>query len=91
VKPWRISNQPTYKPRSYKFSNHNHILHKVRNNIKLHRSLKHQVITNQVHNKIAEANTFKTTHTFSSDTVLGDSQVQQKHQVRHTEQPCHWS
>jgi hypothetical protein len=91
VKPRRISNQPTYKPRSYKFSSHRHILHKVRNNIETHRSLKHKVITNQVHNKVAKANSFKTTHTFSSDTVSGDSHVQQKHQVRHTERPCLWS
>jgi hypothetical protein len=32
-KSQRISNQPTYKPRSYKFSSHSHILHKVRNTI----------------------------------------------------------
>jgi hypothetical protein len=62
MKPRRISNQPTYKPRSYKFSSHSHILHKVRNNIEIHQSLKHKVITNQVYNKVAEANSFKTTH-----------------------------
>jgi hypothetical protein len=91
VKLRRISNQLTYKPRLYKFNSHSHILHKVRNNIEIHQSLKHKVITNQVHKKVAEANSFKTTHTFSSDTVSGDSHVQQKHQVRHTERPCHWS
>jgi hypothetical protein len=85
VKSRRISNQPTYKPRSYKFSSHSHILHKVRNNIETHQSLKHKVITNQVHTKIAKANSFKTSHTFSSDTMPGDSQVQQKHQIRRTE------
>jgi hypothetical protein len=46
-----ISNQPTYKPKSYKFNSHNHILHKVRNNTEIHRSLKYKVITNQVHKK----------------------------------------
>jgi hypothetical protein len=69
------------------------MLHKVRNNIETHRSLKHKVITNQVHNKVAEANSFKTTHTFSSDTVLGDSHIQRKHQVRlwsdHALSPSH--
>jgi hypothetical protein len=75
MKPRRISNQPTYKLRSYRFSSHSYILHKVRNNIKIHRSLKHKVITNQVHKKVAEANSFKTTHTFSSDTVPKDSHV----------------
>jgi hypothetical protein len=91
VKPRRILNQPTYKPRSYKFSSHSHILHKVRNNIETHRSLKYKVITNQVHAKVAEANSFKTTHLFSLDTVLGDSHVQQKRQVRRTERSCPWS
>jgi hypothetical protein len=91
VKPRRILNQPTYKPKSYKFNSHSHILHKVRNNTEIHRSLKHKVITNQVHKKVAEVKSFKTTHTFSSDTVLGDSQVHQKHQVRHTERPYPWS
>jgi hypothetical protein len=38
---------------------------KLRNIIEIHRSLKHKVITNQIHNKVAEANSFKTTHTFS--------------------------
>jgi hypothetical protein len=55
MKPRRISNQPTYKPRSYKFSSYSHILHKVHNIIEIHRSLKHKVITKQVHNKVAEA------------------------------------
>jgi hypothetical protein len=87
----RISNQPIYKPKLYKFSSHSHILYKVRNIIEIHRSLKHKVITNQIHKKVLEANNFKITHTFSSDTVPGDSQVQQKHQVRHTERPCPWS
>jgi hypothetical protein len=85
VKARRISNQPTYKPRSYKFSSHSYIFHKVRNSIEIHQSLKHTVITNQVHNKVAKANSFKTTHTFNLDTVPGDSHFQQKHQIRHTE------
>jgi hypothetical protein len=55
------------------------MLHKVRNNTEIHQSLKHKVITNQVHNEIAEANSFKATHTFSSDTVPGDSHFIQKH------------
>jgi hypothetical protein len=76
MKPRRILNQPTYKPRSYKFSIHHHILHKVRNNIEVHRSLKHRVITNQVRNKIAEANSFKTTHTLSSP-IAGYKQLMQ--------------
>jgi hypothetical protein len=85
VKPRRISNQPTYKPRSYKFSSHSHILHKVRNNTEIHQSLKHTVMKNQVHNKVAEAISFKATHTFSSNTVPVDSHFQQKHQIRPTE------
>jgi hypothetical protein len=52
------------------------MLHKIRNNTKIHRSLKHKVITNQIQNKVAEANSLKTTHTFSSDTVPEDSHVQ---------------
>jgi Na+/phosphate symporter len=91
MKPRRILNQPTYKPRSYKFSSHNHILHKVHNNIKTHRSLKHKVITNQVHNQVVEANSFKITHIFSSDIVPRDNHIQQKHQVRRTERLCPWS
>jgi hypothetical protein len=91
VKQRRISNQPTYKPKSYKFSSHSHILHKVRNNTEIHQSLKHKVITNQVRNEIAEPISFKATHTFSSDTVSRDSHFQQKHQIRHMEQPCPWS
>jgi hypothetical protein len=80
MKSRRISNQPTYKPRSYKFSSHSHILHKVHNNNELHQILKHKVITNQVHNKVAEINSFiNHTYAFSSDTVPGDSQFQQKH------------
>jgi hypothetical protein len=63
------------------------MLHKVRNNIEIHWSLKHKVITNQVHNKVVKANSFKTTHTFSSDTVLGDSHIQRKHHVRRIERP----
>jgi hypothetical protein len=90
VKSQWISNQPTYKPRSYKFSSHSHILHKVHNNIETPRTLKHKVITNQVHTKVVEANSLKITHMFSSDTVPGDSHVQQKHQRRRTERPCLW-
>jgi hypothetical protein len=78
VKPQRISNQPTYKPRSYKFSSHSHILHKVHNNSGIHQSLGHKVTTTQVHIEIAEANSFKATHTFSLDTVLGGSHFQKK-------------
>jgi hypothetical protein len=63
MKSRRSSNQPTYKPRSYKFSSHNHILHKVCNITEIHQSLKHKVITNQVYNEIAKANSFKITHT----------------------------
>jgi hypothetical protein len=73
VKPRRILNQPRYKPRSYKFSSHNHILHKVRNITEVHQSLKHKVITNQVHNETVKTNSFKATQTFSSDTVPEDS------------------
>ena len=62
MKPRRISNQSTYKPRSYKFSNHRHMLHKVRNDNWIHRSLEHKVITTQVQTEIAEANCFKATH-----------------------------
>jgi hypothetical protein len=36
---------------------------------------------------IAEANSFKATHTFSSNTVPGDSHFQQKHQIRYMERP----
>jgi hypothetical protein len=36
---------------------------------------------------IAEANSFKATHTFSSDTVPEDSHFQQKHQIRYMERP----
>jgi hypothetical protein len=85
VKPRMISNQPTYKPRSYKFSSHSHILHKVHNNTEIRQSLKRKVITNQVRNKVAEANSFKTTHMFSLDTMPVDNHFQQKHQIRHTE------
>jgi hypothetical protein len=56
--------------------------------------LKHKVITKQVHNKIAEANSFETSHTHKHlvwITVLNSSHVQQKHQVRRTERPCPWS
>ena len=63
MKPQRISNQSTYKPRSYKFSSHHHMLHKVRNDSRIHQSLKYKVITNQVQSEIAEANSFKATHT----------------------------
>ena len=63
MKPRRISNQSTYKLRSYKFSNHRHMLHKVRNDSWIHQSLEHKVITTQVQTEIAEANSFKATHT----------------------------
>jgi hypothetical protein len=76
MKSRRISNQPTYQPRSYKFSSHSHILHKLRNIIEIHRSLKHKVITNQIHNKVAKTNSSRRyTHTFSLNTVSGDSHV----------------
>jgi hypothetical protein len=87
VKSRRISNQPTYKPRSYWFSNHLYMLHKVRNDSWIHRSSEHKVITNQVQINIAEASSFKTTHTFSSDTVPVGSHLQQKHQMRDMEWP----
>ena len=85
MKPRRISNQSTYKPRSYKFSKYRHTLHKVRNHSWVHQSLKHKVITVQVQTEIAEANSFKATHTFSSDTMPVGSHFQQKHQMRDTE------
>ena len=85
MKPRRISNQLTYKPRSYKFSNHRPMLHKVRNDSWIHQSLEHKVITTQVQTEIAEANSFKATHTFDSDTVPVGSHLQQKHQMRNTE------
>jgi hypothetical protein len=92
MKPQRISNHPTYKPRSYKFSSHSHILHKVCNIIEIHRSLKHKVITNQIHNKVAEAISFETSYTHLVwIIVLDSSHIQQKHQVRHMERPCPWS
>jgi hypothetical protein len=70
MKPRRISNQPSYKPRSYKFSSHSHILHKVRNDSLIHWSLERKVITNQVQNKVAEANNFiNHRHTLNSNTV----------------------
>ena len=62
MKPRRISNQSTYKPRSYKFSSHRHMLHKVRNDSRIHQSLGYKVITNQVQSEIAEANSFEVTH-----------------------------
>jgi hypothetical protein len=61
------------------------MLHKVHNDNWIHRSLEYKVITNQVYNKVAEASSFKTTHTFCSDTVPAGSHLQQKHQVRDTE------
>ena len=87
MKSRRISNQSTYKPRSYKFSKYHHTLHKVRNHSWVHQSLKHKVITTQVQTEIAEANSFKATHThtFSSDTMPVGSHLQQKHQMRDTE------
>ena len=39
------------------------MLHKVRNDSWIHRSLEHKVITTQVQTEIAEANSFKATHT----------------------------
>ena len=76
----RISNQSTYKPRSYKFSKYRHKLHKVRN-----QSLEYKVITTQVQTEVAKANSFKATHTFSSDTMPVGSHLQQKHQTRDME------
>jgi hypothetical protein len=78
VKPRRISNQLTYKLRSYKFNSHSHVLHKVRNILEIRRSLKHKVITNQVYNKVAKANSFEITHTLSLDIVPDNDQVSQK-------------
>ena len=85
MKPRRISNQSTFKPRSYKFSKYRHTLHKVRNHSWVHQSLKHKVITIQVQTEIAEANSFKTTHTFDSEKVPVGSHLQQKHQMRDME------
>jgi hypothetical protein len=61
------------------------MLHKVRNDSLIHRSSEHKVITTQVQLNIAEASNFKTTHTFSSDTVPAGSHLQLKHQMRDTE------
>ena len=61
------------------------MLHKVHNDSWIHRSLEHKVITTQVQTEIAEANSFKATHTFGSDTVPVGSHLQQKHQMRDTE------
>jgi hypothetical protein len=64
MKSQQISNQLTYKSRSYKFSSHSHILHKVHNIIEIHQSIKHKVITNQVHKKVVKANSLRLhTHT----------------------------
>ena len=61
------------------------MLHKVHNDSRIHQSLEYKVITNQVQSEIAEANSFKVTHTFSADTMPVGSHVQQKHQMRDTE------
>ena len=61
------------------------MLHKVRNDSWIHQSLEHKVITIQVQTEIAEANSFKATHTFGLDTLPGGSHLQQKHQMRATE------
>ena len=61
------------------------MLHKVRNHSWVHQSLEYKVITNPVQSEIAEANSFKDTHTFSSDTMPVGSHLQQKHQMRDTE------
>ena len=87
MKQRKISNQSTYKPRSYKFSKYRHMLHKVYNHSWVHQSLEYKVITNQVQTEIAEANSFKATHTFSSDTMPVGSHLQQKHQMRDTDRP----
>ena len=63
------------------------MLHKVRNDSWIHQSLEHKVITIQVQTEVAEANSFKATHTFSSDTMPVGSHLQQKHQMRDTEWP----
>jgi hypothetical protein len=63
------------------------MLHKVRNNSWIHQSLEPKVITTQVQINIAEAGSFKTTHTLSSDTVPVSSHLQQKHHMRNTEWP----
>ena len=39
------------------------MLHKVRNHGWVHQSLEYKVITTQVRSKLAEANSFKATHT----------------------------
>jgi hypothetical protein len=61
------------------------MLHKVCNGSLIYRSLEHKVNTTQVQLNIEEASNFKTTHTFSSDTVPVGSHLQQKHQMRDTE------
>jgi hypothetical protein len=78
MKPRRILNQPTYKPRSYKFNSHSLMLHKVHNDSWIHQSLEHKVITNQVQNKVAETNSF------IKHTLLVQLQCQQ---MRDTEWP----
>jgi hypothetical protein len=54
------------------------MLYKVRNIIRIHQNLEHKVITTQVYNKVAEANSFETPHTLSSDIVPDNGQVPQK-------------
>ena len=61
------------------------MLHKVRNHSSVHQSLEYKVITIQVQTEMAEVNSFKATHTFSSDTMPVGSHFQQKHQMRNTE------
>jgi hypothetical protein len=75
------------KPRSYWFSSHRHMVHKVRNDSWIHQSSEHKVITAQVQINIAKASSFKTTHTLSSHTVPTGSHLPQKHQRRDMEWP----
>jgi hypothetical protein len=50
----------------------------VRNIIRIHQNSEHKVITTQVYNKVAETNSFETSHTLSSDIVPDNGQVPQK-------------
>jgi hypothetical protein len=52
------------------------MLHKVHNDSLIHQSSEHKVITTQAQLNIAEASNFKTTHTFSLDTVPVGSHLQ---------------
>jgi hypothetical protein len=65
MKSRRISNQPTYKSRSYKLAAIVTYYIKFATSFRIHLSSEYKVITKQVHNKVAEANSFETSHTLS--------------------------